>query len=526
MPIQLTNINTTDIADAICLGCRCMSLAFNSQDADLPYGGARVRPVAELSGSFESHIPGRHLNALLNAEDALGLTLDEDVVDKHARAAFFSYSQAPLPLHRVGQHRDGSGIPSELSDHDLREGFHALYALAQYRASNRARELVAQSIEMINSYWLPDEAWQTERVGRELGVTFQAGYGTFIQRLARAIGPLVKYYRATSHGPALQLAIALADKALRECFRPDGMFTNEIFGTHAHSTTCVMSSLAQLADLLQDTPLMARVKAFYDNGLWELRDQIGWSIEVSDPATTCLRGESNNSGDILETALLLGRWGHAEYYADAERILRGHLLPSQLRDVSFIVEPDNPENLDGRNNVAGRLQGAFGFPAPYGHEPVGIWQSDKPRIGFNLDIVGGTVASLCEAYREIARSDESGIWVNLLFDHQTDTIEIQSPYTHPQLAVRLKKSMPLHLRLPPWASAIDIDEAAGVPIFANGYLHFAAPPINRWLRIGFELPIREETLTWRDQAVRTRFRGDTIIAMQNFDQDLTFFEPL
>jgi hypothetical protein len=90
MPTQLADINTTDIADAIRLGCRCMSLAFNSQDGDMPYGGAKVRPVAELSGSFESHIPGRHLNALLNAEDALGLALDENAIDKHARAAFFS----------------------------------------------------------------------------------------------------------------------------------------------------------------------------------------------------------------------------------------------------------------------------------------------------------------------------------------------------------------------------------------------------------------------------------------------------
>ena len=87
MPTRLQNVNTTDIAAAIHLGCRCMQKAFNAQDADIPFFGARVRPIAELSGSNESHIPGRHLNALLNAENALGLTLDEDCIDKHARAA-------------------------------------------------------------------------------------------------------------------------------------------------------------------------------------------------------------------------------------------------------------------------------------------------------------------------------------------------------------------------------------------------------------------------------------------------------
>ena len=272
---------------------------------------------------------------------------------------------------------------------------------------------------------------------------------------------------------------------------------------------------------------MQRVKAFYDNGLWDMRDQIGWSIEVTEE-TTCKRGESNNSGDILETALLLGRWGYPTYYADAERILRGHLLPSQLRDVSFIVEPDNPDGLDGRRNVADRLRGAFGFPAQYGHEPAGIWTSDKQRIGFNLDIVGGAVGSLCEAYREISRYEATGHWVNLLFDHQTDEIEIRSPYTHPHLAIRLKKSGPLQLRIPPWLDAdqIAIDGPTGTPRLTNDYLFFAEPAINRWLSFAFPIPIHDETLTWRDQATRARFRGDEVIAMENFGQDLTFFDPL
>ena len=63
MPTQLTDTNTNDIADAIGLGCRCMQRAFNAQDAETPFFGATVRPIAQLSGSNESHILGRHLNA-------------------------------------------------------------------------------------------------------------------------------------------------------------------------------------------------------------------------------------------------------------------------------------------------------------------------------------------------------------------------------------------------------------------------------------------------------------------------------
>ena len=523
---RLNDVNTTDIRDAIRLGYRAMCNAFNADDADIPYGGAQVRPEARLSGSSEAHSPGRHLNALLNAEAAAGIEIPEDSVDKHARAAFFSYSRAPLPLHRTGDHTNGEGMPTELQDHDVREGFHALYALVKYRNSDRARELAEASIQTIFDYWVPDEQWDLERIERDLPLKImRTGYSTFIMRLARAIGPLVKFYRASGHEPALQLATVLKDKAVREFFREDGAFSTELFGAHAHSTTCVLSSLAQLADLTQDTDLMERVRVFFDNGLWQMRDQIGWSVESTSPDQSG-RGEANNTGDIVETALILGRWGHSEYYADAERILRSHLLPSQLRDVSFIVEPENPDGVDGKKNVAERLRGGFGFPAQYGHEPAGIWDSNKPRIGFNLDIVGGAVASLCEAYREIARFDEAGHWVNLLFDHETPEIEIQSPYTHPRLGIRLKRPGPLHLRLPPWVDLAQVEIAgpAGTPRSTHGYTVFPDPGVDHWITVDFALPVHELTLTWRNAKTRARFRGDEVIAMDNFGTDLTFFE--
>ena len=142
---------------------------------------------------------------------------------------------------------------------------------------------------------------------------------------------------------------------------------------------------------------MGIVKAFYDNGLWGMRDETGWSREqaVGDSGRPD-EGEMNNTGDILETALILGRWGYTDYFQDAERILRCHLLPSQLRDISWIPTPDNPEGLDTLHEVAERTRGAWGFPTPFGHQP--LEQRDGRRfMRFNTDVVGGTVGSLCEA---------------------------------------------------------------------------------------------------------------------------------
>ena len=193
----------------------------------------------------------------------------------------------------------------------------------------------------------------------------------------------MKYYKATGYGAALDLAIALKDKAL-EYFNENGDYNSETFGGHTHSTTCVMSSLAQLAELTSDARLMGRVKAFYDNGLGEFSDPLGWVIENSGDEAPADRGEINNSGDILETALILGRLGYPEYYDDAERILRCHILPSNCATFHSLKIRPTPAAMTANGRVADRHLGAFGFPAPYGHHPIGT-----EYISFNMDIVGG-----------------------------------------------------------------------------------------------------------------------------------------
>ena len=518
---KLNDVNTHDLRAAIALGCQTMCSIFNADDNDIGFFGSRVYPEAQLTFSAahsECHIPGRHLNALLNAENAAGIQFDEASIDKHAYAAFFSYSgPTPLPLNRA--QIDGPLI--NFHTHNIREGFHALYALAAYRNSNQALQLAAASIDTILSRWDRTNGWDSVYFSDELGLQFSEP--TFITGVARTIGPLVKLYQSTGLETALELAVVLAEKTTAEFFTASGTYDRETFGPHTHSVTCVMSSLAQLADLQQNGPLLERVRAFYDNGLWDMRDQLGWVIESTGDASDPDRGEINNTGDIVETALILGRWGYTQYYQDAERILRGHLLPAQLRDISFIEEPDNPTGQDGKRDMAKRHQGAFGFPAPYGHQTL-----DNESIGFNMDIVGGGVGSLCEVYRETARTDQAGHWVNLFFDHETPALKIESPYTHPSLSVRVKKSGPLYVRLPSWVDSehIEIAGTDQTPRISNGYLLISRPPINRPLTFAFPLPEEEIVLQHRNRQIRARLQGDQVVAMDNFGANLTFFEPL
>lgn len=527
---KLKDVNTNDIRDAIRLGCRTMGNVFNADDDDMPFFGAHVRPyppaLAWSEFHAESHIPGRHLNALLAAESVAGIEIDERAVEKHTRAAFLTYSgPAPLPLNRQTM----GGAPIRLISHNVREGFHALHALVRYRDCNRARELAEGSINTILERWNPDDGWDGDYLEKKCGLkiwgTIENTYrdGNILIGLGRSVGPLVKFYRTTGFGPALELALRLKDKMLGDCFWEDGCYESDRFGHHAHSITSSMSSLAQLADLLKDTALLERVKTFYDNGLWHFRDEVGWASEHAEGGDRPEMGEMNTTGDIVETALILGSWGYTQYYGDAERILRCHILPSQLRDISFCEDGGNPQNEDRLRDVPNRLRGAFGFPASYGHTPLGV-----DGICFNLDVVGGTVGSLCAAYESITRFDEVGHRVNLLFDHETEAIKVDSPYTHENLRVRLKRSGALFVRMPSWVNseALQVTGTDQSPVFNNGYAFFFKPPVNRPIEIRFPLSEREITLKHSTRDIRVRLRGDAVAAMENFGVELTFFDPI
>lgn len=506
------------------MGCQVMQRVFNADDIhQTPFFAAYLYPEAWLAFHTchgESHVPGRHLNALLNAEDVLGLKLDESAVERLAATAYYSYSGAiPLPLNR----EEINGPLVNFAPHNLREGMHALVALVQFRDSEAARVLAEKSIAAVLDLWSPDGSWDVARL-RALGLNYQDNQD-FVQGEGRMIGPLVKYYRLTQSAAALDLSLKMKEVAVGRYFLPDGRFDREHFPSkHVHSITSVMSSLAQMAVVLDDSELMMRVKAFYDNGLWHMRDEIGWSPEtLYRPEAE--HGEANNTGDILETALILGRQGHAEYFHDAERILRCHLLPSQLRDISFAPEQANPQGLDGLHNVAQRLQGAFGFPAPYGHFPAP--DARDGRICFNLDIVGGAVASLCEAWREAAKYDGSSHRVNLLFDHETEAIIVRSPYTHDALSVTLKKPGALHLRIPPWVEpeALKLEGAEAKRV--NGYLVFDQVAVGQEVTVRFPLSPSEIVLSraLHPEEIRVSLSGDAVSAMDGRGMPLAFFPP-
>lgn len=519
---KLSDVNTTSIRDAITLGCRTMHRIFNADDGDTPFFLTHTLPETYLAycGDFsEAHVPGRHLNALLRAESVLGVEVEEGCIEKHARVLWRTFSgPVALPLSRpqIG------GTQIHFLPHNCREAFFALFALARYRQSERAVETAKQYIRAIRGFWSPDRGWDARRLTEDHGVDFREDSTVTIWGLGRSIGPLVDLYRATGLDEAIELAQTLADAVVAESFPEDGAFAVERMNPHMHSITCTLSGLAALGEMKEDLGLLRRVQAFYENGLRSVRDDLGWSIEGlrGDSFGVPDMGEANNTGDMLETALSLGRLGLTDGFADGELMLRGHLLPSQLRDVSFVPDPANPEGKDGLREVAQRIQGAWGFPAPYGHAPLGL----KP-IMFHMDVVGGVVSSLCHAYENIIRREGTWRRVELLFDHQAEGMELRSPYTHDGvLSIRLREAGAVAVRIPQWVPEGELKVDGQVQVPVQGYLKLDDPKLDEWIRIEFPLVERSLRLRHRTHDIRVRLRGDAVVAMENFGAELTFFE--
>lgn len=528
---KLADVNTTSLRAAAELGCQAMSSYFNTGDPEVrtPYFWINLRPGPGMSFSdifSDAQVPGKSLLGLLSAEKAFGLTVDPAVIERYARVAFYSYSgPLALPLNRdaIG------GKLVNLAPVNVAHGLHGLYALAVLKQSDRAHELAESCIAAVSSLWDPMTGWDRARI-EALGLMYRDVQpdAPFVAGLAMAIGPLAKYYRATGSRAALALATQLKDKLVAECFPPNGEYDPALLGAHVQNVVYVMASLAWLATATRDAPLMTRVKAFYDNGLRTIRNVLGWSPEfVGAPAhvrgprgTNADRGEAGNTALILETALLLGDWGHADAYADAELILRSHLLPSQYRDVSFIA-PSDRQRRGALGDVARCAQGAWGFPAPYGHQPLG----DR-IVGIGTDIVGPVVYALSEAHSRIVGRQAGQLAVQLLFDHKDDDIEISSPYTSDVLAVTLRRPQPVMVRIPPWVPADRIEligatRKAGD--LASGYLR-VVPTDSARFAIRFPLSLRKLDVSYNGRTLRARARGDQVMAMEDRGTDLTFFD--
>jgi len=502
---------------------------FNTMSGPTPSNGHHV--------SFSiSHIPGRWLNALLNAEAVAGVEIGEGVIENLRGWAIRSLDN---PMHLPSCVDLQTFEPVLVSDlHNLRESAHAMHALIVYRADDRAAQLIDQQIRTVDKYldfdsgqW-NEQAFTRETGGRTsfspldelrpIGFTDEAYVEgtTFPRTFGRYIGPLVKLYRDVGIDSALSQAIRLTRLAMDTVLLETGEYDPIIHGAHTHSTTSMLSGVALLGELLGDRLILDRVDVFMKNGLTKIAQDFGWCTENFNRGDHY--GEINNTVDLIETSFVLARAGYPGHYQRAERMIRAHLLPAQLLDTPFIPDWDEPE-ADFHHLMAQRSYGAFGFPCPYGHE-----YEDDGWISFNWDIVGGGVSGLCEVVRNRVTTNGGMTSINLLFDHDDDRVAFTSPYGESPVAViAAKRDGTYRLRVSDWTPLNEItvnhssDQISST--VSGQWLYLFGMKAGDQVEVAFPLVESTSYYSIKGDPFSIDWQGDAVVATSEGSRRLRFF---
>ena len=518
--------NTYDLDLAIREGMRPMQTFFDPSKGNLPFFGNEMAPKCynyHHTTFSAAHIPGRWLCALLHAEEVSGAPVNPEAVENLKKWAFASLEENPIRFPACLDF-DKMKFIDATDLHNLREIMHALFALVKWRQDDHARELALGVIRSFNRYFDFDSAeFNKEKYTRETNA--QVMYSCcepsegllFPVHFGRYIGPLVKFWLASGDPEALEQAIRLKDACFSHILLEDGDYDAVRFGSHTHSTTAMISSLAQLGDVTNDHAIFERIDAFFRNGLRKIALPFGWCIEGNHRHD--IVGEINNTADIMETCIIMGKHGYAGYYAQAEKILRAHFLPAQLLDPCFIPEDEDVSHVD-TYRMASRSVGSFGFPTPYGHEDhPGAW------ISFNWDIVGGGVNGLCEAYKACSVIEKDLLTIPLHFAANRSTHTATDPYRNNGVmtVVPKKENLRFKIRIPERARI----KAISVPCTTEGEWLYPAPvKTGEPIEINFDFETIDVTNDFRGKRITYRWHGEEVIGANNGDRRLCYFPSI
>ena len=444
---KFVSVNDCDLELAIRAGIAPMLTWTDPKKNGLPYFENFItgkNPGNYHHASFSAaHMAGRRLEALTAAQRVTGEKIPKEIYDN---LRFWAYKIFDNPM-RIMLNLDLDTLePVKVCDlHNFREMMYSFVGLLRLnpedqRALNGAKELM-KSVEQYTDF--QTGLWKVSDFQRDYGVSCMCGAMTngeglrFATALGRYIEALMRLFHEVSLPEALDQALRLTDIFFRTLWRSDGEYDGETFGRHLHSTTAMLCGISMAGDCIKDQRMLESVKKFIEIGGQQIGLDFGWCLE--NDLRTDLVGEINNSCDLMETCLYLGKNGFEGYYGKAEKMLRSHILPAQLLDVSFL--PDVSSENDALDHLASRMKGAFGFPCPYGHE-----YKPGSNISFNWDILAGGVSGLCQAWKHRVTCHEELFSINLLFDYHGPEFNFSDPYRHNGIA-KIVTDRPISVRI-------------------------------------------------------------------------------
>ncbi len=507
----------TDIREAIALTMTHLVSLFDADLNDEPffYSNGRADGMGEMHHSLEigiPHVVGRCLLGIVAGEEATGIPASPEglsILERYCQQSFDN----PYKLNAYLNPKLDNAPAIEF--HNMREGLYGLWALIQEKDSPWAKEAAIQMVDALREITGEGDVWTAKAVEQHI----PAGYygGNSVPNAARLVDALLAYYTVSGNEAALRLAGIYARVGLATLFEADGRFAPmDRSSGHVHSITSALSGITAYALQTKDQAMVEQCIRVMEHGVPQYHSSWGWGDEVfpEHPANLVGRGEINQTGDVIRTALLLGDSGRPEYYEMAERWLRSMLLPTQYHEAdlrAFLHDNPNPQR-DGERDVIQRSIGGFSMQFPNDRRREGDWPIST------LDISSGAVHALSECYRHRVTGDGETSNVNLLFDYEGPDVTIDSALPlEGRIAFTFGKATNLAIRIPDWVAPntlhVEVEGAGRVIHIESGYLKVEGQA-GQSGRLTFTLPCKQEKETVDETEYTTTWIGNQIVDIQ------------
>ena len=486
--------------------------------------GTADRPWYDLT-----HNVGRAIDGLLKGESATGKRPPEKVITQ-LRSLLFATLDNEAGFASAYD-RDSNKLV--LMSHDLREAAQALLELGIRRRDQEALDRLGKLMETLLDITDAEGAYRPEAVhaksmlrpeeplGSRSAFTdegdliytppntgFYHPQATTVDR-GRLIMTLTQIYQHNGDTRALELARRFVHRIRTHSFGKDGQLLQDA-GSHTHSITGTVHGLAHYGALTKDLETLEHARRILGKGLDPTRSSFGWSVENAWRERLPGRGEINNTGDMIQTAIHLGRTGHPEYFEMAERMVRSHVLPSQwLKGQEFHCPADAPEN--ALKEFPTDADGGWGFPGVSDHHVPG-GGSDV------LDITQGGIQCLCAVLRHSIDQDQWGVRLNMAFSSESEAARVVSQIPQEgRVAITLKRKASLWYRKPSWVSWKDFTiRVQGKPVAVRRIGTWAVTSkqgAGTVLEAVYPLVRRQQEEWIHYKRYRFVYEGDTIVAM-------------
>jgi hypothetical protein len=335
---------------------------------------------------------------------------------------------------------------------------------------------------------------------------------------------------------ALNLSAWIVHKTFDEdfLFTPDNQFRQ---GGHVHSMLRALVGTADYALYAGEPIIYSRVNSLYQN-FKMLGTRFGFIPEVVHRQGDLVACETCALMDYIGLAVTLANHGHPEYWGDVERIVRNHLIESQVKDASWLRSDNSREDTDqfSWRDIDKRMIGGYaGWSSPTHtlacEETLTWWGGaelkNKVRAFQNCCGGSGTHAFFI-TWKNIARFEDDTLSINLHLDKLLPQAEIRcyQPFNG-LLTVHLKQSCHVQVRIPDFVAPnqlkIESDHQPIEPKVWGNFMKLGHRNAGEVIKISYPLPIFTETESignpgFRQYQYQIIWKGDTVLKIELLGQ--------